>query len=327
MSGGDDEVHEEHEEHVNHEAWVIPYADLLTLLMAMFIALFAMSTVDQTKFKAFAIGFNEALGGGKLDSGIGGTANATSTNIGQGSGDGALSGGTLIPQNVVSNGSKLQSLLDALASNNAKTATQRQTLEDVQKQINAAADKLGFGGDVETKLRNNGLQVTLLTDKVLFQSGEANLQPGGLQLLQVIGAVLGSIDNPIEINGYTDNVPIGPGGQFPSNLYLSSFRADAVADYFASLGLSRSRLFPAGRGDQDFVASNATPEGRAANRRVEIIVQSNLVKQTLDKAGLDDNAATPTTLPIAPVNNATGGGPSGGASGATPNLSPNLGGN
>src|SRR2546423_15272837 len=70
--GGDDEVHEEHEEHVNHEAWVIPYADLLTLLMAMFIALFAMSTVDVTKFKAFALGFHEALGGGKLDAGIGG---------------------------------------------------------------------------------------------------------------------------------------------------------------------------------------------------------------------------------------------------------------
>jgi chemotaxis protein MotB len=80
MSGGGDdglpEEHEEHEEHVNHEAWVIPYADLLTLLMAMFIASFAMSTVDITKFKAFAIGFNEALGGGKLDAGIGGTGKA-----------------------------------------------------------------------------------------------------------------------------------------------------------------------------------------------------------------------------------------------------------
>ena len=68
--GGGDELQEEHEEHVNHEAWVIPYADLLTLLMAMFIALFAMSTVDVSKFKAFAIGFNEALGGGKLDASI-----------------------------------------------------------------------------------------------------------------------------------------------------------------------------------------------------------------------------------------------------------------
>src|SRR5438105_13271622 len=69
--GGDDgELHEEHEEHVNHEAWVIPYADLLTLLMAMFIALFAMSTVDTSKFKALAIGLNEALNGPSLDTGV-----------------------------------------------------------------------------------------------------------------------------------------------------------------------------------------------------------------------------------------------------------------
>ena len=90
-------------------------------------------------------------------------------------------------------------------------------------------------------------------------------------------------------------MPIGPGGQFPSNLYLSSFRADAVADYFASLGMSRSRLFPAGRGDQDFIASNDTAEGRAQNRRVEIVVQSNLVKKTLDQAGLNDSPVTPST--------------------------------
>ncbi len=95
--GGDDEVHEEHEEHVNHEAWVIPYADLLTLLMAMFIALFAMSTVDVAKFKAFAIGFNEALGGGKLDAGIGGDGKATDVGNGNGQGNGPFTGGTLTP--------------------------------------------------------------------------------------------------------------------------------------------------------------------------------------------------------------------------------------
>src|SRR4051812_16121473 len=72
MSSGHDDglLPEEHEEHANHEAWVIPYADLLTLLMAMFIALFAMSTVDMSKFKQLAIGFNEALGGGKLDTNV-----------------------------------------------------------------------------------------------------------------------------------------------------------------------------------------------------------------------------------------------------------------
>jgi chemotaxis protein MotB len=314
--GGDDEVHEEHEEHVNHEAWVIPYADLLTLLMAMFIALFAMSTVDVTKFKAFAIGFNEALGGGKLDAGVGGTANATSTQVGSGSGDGPLSGGSLIPQSNVTDGAQLQKLLDALASSKTQQSAQRQTLDDVQKKITDAAGKLGLGADVRTKQLNNGLQVTLLTDQVLFQSGQADLQPQGLQLLGVIGEVLKSIDNTIQINGFTDNVPIGPGGIFKSNLYLSSFRADAVADYFASIGLSRSRLFPAGRGDQDFIASNDTADGRAQNRRVEIVVQSNLVKKTLDQAGLDDKPVTPATTPI-----------SSGATGALPNLNPNLAGN
>jgi len=316
--GGDDEIHEEHEEHVNHEAWVIPYADLLTLLMAMFIALFAMSTVDVTKFKAFAIGFHEALGGGKLDAGVGGTANATSTQVGNGSGNGALSGESLMPNSPAANQTQLQQLLESAASNHAQAAAQRQTLEDVQKQIDDAANRLGLGGDVRTKQLNNGLQVTLLTDKVLFQSGHAELQQDGLHLLNVIGLVLKSIDNVIQINGFTDNVPIGPGGQFPSNLYLSSFRADAVADYFASIGLSRSRLFPAGRGDQDFIATNATAEGRAQNRRVEIIVESNLVKATLDQAGLDNKPATPTTLPISIDPSSQNG------SAATPNLKPDL---
>jgi chemotaxis protein MotB len=316
--GGDDELPEEHEEHVNHEAWVIPYADLLTLLMAMFIALFAMSTVDVSKFQALALGFNEALGGGKLDSGIGGTANATSTDIGTGSGNGPLSGGSLTPATNVTNGTQLQEILDALASNKAQASVQHQTLEDVQNEINSAAAKLGLAGDIRTRQLNNGLQVTLLTDKVLFNSGEAQLQPQGLALLNLIGQVLKSIDNTIDINGYTDNVPIGPGGQFPSNLYLSSFRADAVADYFASVGLARARLFPAGRGDQDFVASNATEAGRAQNRRVEIIVESKLVKQTLDQAGINDKPVTPSTLPINPIDS---------SSGAAPNLKPDLGGN
>jgi chemotaxis protein MotB len=319
--GGDDEIHEEHEEHVNHEAWVIPYADLLTLLMAMFIALFAMSTVDVTKFKAFAIGFNEALDGGKLDAGIGGSGKATSPVVGQGNGDGPFTGGQLAPKNGAVNGDQIQQILTAMASNQAQAATQRQTLADVDKRITDAAKHLGFGGKVQTKELNNGLQVTLLTDRVLFRSGRADLQPQGLELLNVIGQVLKSVDNTIDINGYTDDVPIGPGGPFPSNLYLSSFRADAVADYFASIGLGRSRLFPAGRGDQDFVASNATPEGRAQNRRVEIIVQSKLVQQALDQAGLNDEPVTPSTKPIAPIT------PIDSSSGAKPNLKPVLGGN
>src|SRR4051794_41907973 len=93
----DDGLPDESDEPVRHDAWVIPYADLLTLLMAMFIALFAMSTVDVTKFKAFAIGFNEALGGGRIDAGIGGAGEGAAPVGRQGHGGGPVSGGPLPP--------------------------------------------------------------------------------------------------------------------------------------------------------------------------------------------------------------------------------------
>lgn len=300
----DDPLAEEHEEPAKHDAWVIPYADLITLLMAMFIALFASSTVDLSKFKEFAIGFNQAIGG-KVDSSH--TTNAASTT----GGTGALTGGDALHQSPFAGTSnELKNMLDQNASTHAQRAAQRRTLDTLQHRINQAAARLGFTGKVRTRELNNGLQVTL-TDQVLFDSGKAELQAPGLHLLSVIGGVLKSVDNPVEINGYTDNVPIAPGGAFPSNLYLSSYRADAVADYFATLGVNRSRLFPAGRGDQDFVASNATPAGRALNRRVEIIVESKVVQSTLAGAGLDNQPATPTTLPI-------------GSSGAKPDLGPHL---
>src|SRR6516162_9730530 len=116
IEGSDDPLDEEHDEPVRHDAWVIPYADLLTLLIAMFIALFAMSTVDVTKFKAFAVGFNEALGGGKLDAGIGGTGKATSPVVGDGNGTGPFNGGTINPSDSNVSGNDLQKILQALSS-------------------------------------------------------------------------------------------------------------------------------------------------------------------------------------------------------------------
>jgi chemotaxis protein MotB len=302
----DDPLDEEHDEPTKHDAWVIPYADLITLLMAMFIALFASSTVDLSKFKEFAIGFNQAIGG-KVDS-------SQTTNAGSAGGSGPLTGGDALRQSSIARtSSELKGLLEQTASSRAQRATQRRTLDTLQQRINEAAAGLGFTGKVRTRELNNGLQVTL-TDQVLFDSGKAELQPRGMRLLSVIAGVLRSVDNPIEINGYTDNVPIAPGGEFPSNLYLSSYRADAVDDYFAALGVNRSRMIPAGHADQDPAASNDTAAGRALNRRVEILVQSDVVQSTLAGAGLDNRPTTPTTLPI-------------GSSGARPDLKPNLAGN
>ena len=132
-----------------------------------------------------------------------------------------------------------------------------------------------------------------MTDKVLFDSGSAAFLPGGQPLLGLVGDALKAVPNPVLIDGYTDPVPIAT-AQYPSNLELSSARADRVAEYFMSIGLAEARLFPEGLGARDPIASNATAAGRARNRRVEIIVQSTVVNQTLANAGLDK---TPTTTP------------------------------
>jgi chemotaxis protein MotB len=300
--GGDDGLHEEHEEHVNHEAWVIPYADLLTLLMAMFIALFAMSTVDIDKFKELAIGFNEALGGGKLDSGIGGSVKDSSPAFGNGAGTGPFQGGELTPGDNPASSAEIAQVLAGLAQQSARKGEQARetaTLKDVEEAIKSAAKSLGFGNRVRTAVQNDGLRVTLLTDQVLFDSGQAVIKAEGLALLAQIGPLLIDLPNAIEIRGHTDSVPYN--GQFIDNRGLSQARAAAVVRLFERLGLASKRLEPVGMADNYPIGDNRTAAGRAENRRVEIIVQSNLVEQTLKEFGLDGKLATttPTTKPIA----------------------------
>jgi chemotaxis protein MotB len=317
--GGDDDFPEEHEEHVNHEAWVIPYADLLTLLMAMFIALFAISTVDTGKFQALARGFSNALGGGDLSSGIGGSGKATSPVVGAGNGNGPFGGGTILTtsSNAQISSQTLQHILSELAAGNTMKARDHQTLQDLQNEINNAAQTAGVANKIKTKVLNNGLEVTVLTDHVLFDPGQDTLQPSGDSLLAVIAKVLKTVPNSIDVTGYTDSVPINT-VEFPDNYRLSSARAITVVEYFMSNGINAEQLTASGKGAQDPVASNGTPQGRALNRRVVIVVESKLVKQTLDSAGLDNKSAPPTTVPVS--------NPAGAMKGTVkPNISPGLG--
>jgi chemotaxis protein MotB len=303
--GSDDELEEEHEEHVNHEAWVIPYADLLTLLMAMFIALFAMSTVDISKFKSLAIGFNEALGGGKLDAGVGGATNKSPV-FGKGTSNGALTGQpSLSPQAGLPKGTTLAQVLEALASkngNNTAATQEKASLEDVKNAIENAAKARGFANKLRISERNNGLLVTLVTDKLLFDSAQFALRPQSFELLNIVAEAVQAVDNPIQITGYTDSQPFnGPHG----NDILSFERALAVKDYLVGAGIPDSRMkFPVGAGPRDPIDTNSTAAGRSHNRRVEILVQSKRVDQILKDNALDNSAATPTT---APISNPTGG--------------------
>jgi chemotaxis protein MotB len=285
---------EEHEEHVNHEAWVIPYADLLTLLMAMFIALFAISTVNTSKFKDLALGFNQALGGGKLDDTVfaGSDPKDNSPIPGNGYGTGPGSGGSLVASNNIVTASQLQQLFNENQQLSTAKAKEADTLKGVQQKIEARALARGYARDIRTELQSRGLVVTVVTDKVLFDSGSAALRANGQPLLALVADAVQAVPNPVLIDGYTDDVPIAT-AQYPSNLFLSGARAAQVAQYFMSIGVDPERLFPEGLGARDPVASNATAAGRALNRRVEIIVQSAVVQQTLDNAGLNKTPPTP----------------------------------
>lgn len=290
--GGDDGLPEEHEEHVNHEAWVIPYADLLTLLMAMFIALFAMSTVDMEKFKALSIGFNEALGGGELSTGVFKENGGEGPLEGDGTGISPRPGGAVGPDRQPESNSMLESLLTQQEARTVAQAAEQESLRGVQEAIEQRVAGTGFVGNLQLRLTERGLVVTVITDQVLFDRGEAQLRDDALPILAIVGDALKSVDNLVVIEGHTDSDPIAT-SQFPSNWELASFRSSAVLRYLESIGIPASRMVAESYADTEPVAPNDTEEGKARNRRVEIVVQSKLVEQALNDANLSEDPVAP----------------------------------
>ena len=200
-------------------------------------------------------------------------ATRRSTGIGNGNG---TPKGAIVPDGETPNSDVLQKALTEREAIQTAKAVEAQNLGEVEKKIADAAALAGLSGSLELRLQDDGLVVTLLTDKVLFESSSAELAPDPNQLLSVVGTVLKTVDNATIINGYTDSRPIAT-TQFPSNWELSGARATSVARYFETLGIDRARLSPTGRADMDPVGDNATEAGRARNRRVEIIVKSKVV--------------------------------------------------
>ncbi|GIU87618.1 MAG: flagellar motor protein MotD [Acidimicrobiia bacterium] len=290
--GGDDGIPEEHEEHVNHEAWVIPYADLLTLLMAMFIALFAMSTVDLDKFKELSIGFAEALGGGELSTGVfDPTDGGAGPFDGTGSGLTERVGGEVGPDRQPESNSVLSRLLEQYQTDQVRQS-ERESFTEVAQRIEEAAAQGGFVGDLDVRIEERGLVVTVVTDQVLFDSGSADLRPEADGLLVAIAEALAPLSNPVIVEGHTDPDPISLAtSRFRSNRELSGARAAAVTDFFERHGVAPARLRAEGYADTQPIADNSTAQGKARNRRVEIVVQSNLVERTLDEAGLGSRPA------------------------------------
>lgn len=283
------------EEHVNHEAWVIPYADLLTLLLAMFLALWATGRADAEKLRALASAFREvgAPVGRVVDPEINsGTPDQDILTIG---GLGVLEGGwTSSVTEMVSRAQyeKGQEALEQLAASEAAQVAEAEGLAAAADDLKAQVAQIGLGDKVEFSLTDRGLQVVLPIDQVLFATGSADLTPDGTALLATFAPVLADLGNPIEVVGHTDSQPIAAGGRYESNLELSAARASRVGDYLIQqLGFPADEVRASGVGDTRPIASNATEEGRAANRRVELTV----LFTTSTGSGPTTTGTSPTT--------------------------------
>lgn len=275
--GGGRRRAEDHEEaeHENAERWLLSYADMITLLMALFIVLFAISQVDQAKLIALSNGLEQYFGEP--------TAVSSSTGILNGGVQGQPDSkaiGPVPPQNIVpvlvpktSPSAGTDAGLGAGKGAGAGTGkSQKDDLTAIRDKIAKSLAAKGLSGSVQFQVRDHGLVVNVVTDRVLFDAGEATLRPEGRKVLDAVAPILKTLPNELTVEGHTDNVPIS--GHFPSNWELSTERATTVLRYVLSRGVAGARVSAAGYADQRPLSSNATTEGRARNRRVAIVVHA-----------------------------------------------------
>jgi chemotaxis protein MotB len=277
-----------HGEKENEERWLLTYADMITLLMALFMVLFSISSVNVSKYKSLQESLKAAFSGSILPGGKALTQSGAQAEQAKAAQDTAIPSivainPTATNQNSSSSSagtSSSQSMSAASASEQAKTLIaaakiEQQQLQQLKAQLDQYLKAHGLQNQVQTTISRRGLVVRVLTDKVLFDSGQATLKPEGLPLLGEVANLLNvATDHQIAVEGHTDSVPISS-AQYPSNWELSTARATTVVRYFISRSVDASRMTASGYADLHPIASNATDRGRQLNRRVEIVLLRN----------------------------------------------------
>ena len=274
-----------HEEHENHERWLVSYADFITLLFAFFVVMYSISSINEGKYKVLS----ESLVGvfSEPERAI------KPIPIGE------QKPRTTEPE---------RSLIED--NPNSRTASDDPDNDPLQ-QIAASLTE-AFGDLIESDqltVRGNELWVELeLNSSLLFPSGDAVPNDMAFTLIEKVAKILAPYENPVHVEGFTDNLPIST-AQYPSNWELSAARAASIVRMLAMDGVSSGRLAAVGYGEFQPVADNATPEGRARNRRVVLVVSRNLdVRRSV--SGVGSSNANPEaalqrsgtqTAPVPPV--------------------------
>lgn len=235
------ELLEETEGGEDEERWLITYADMITLLMAFFIMMYAMSRVDQGKFAALATSVRTEFAGSGLPAGE----------------DMALVNRGLATSLGIVNG------------------TRYGLRENIRKGLDKAVGDKNLRDHIEVLELDGNLVIRVISDDVLFPSGSAQLTEAHREILTHIAQILRLLPFDIRVEGHTDNVPIHT-AKFPSNWELSTRRATNVVLHLVRVqGINPDRISAAGYADTRPVASNDTHAGRQENRRIDIVVFTN----------------------------------------------------
>lgn len=228
-----------HEEHENHERWLVSYADFITLLFAFFVVMYSISSVNEGKFRTVSDSIKAAL-----NPIVSPSSTLTPFTIGQ---------------------NKALSLKPTIED--AKEPAMRRLRQIMRSLKNETHLEI-----IQLKELANGDIILTLPDTVLFRAGESVLRPEARPFVQALSEVLIELDRHVRVEGHTDNVPIST-AQFPSNWELSAGRAVTVVRSLSELyGVTSHNLAAVGYADSRPQTDNLTPENRAKNRRVEIVV-------------------------------------------------------
>lgn len=249
----------------NHERWLVSYADFITLLFAFFVVMYALSSVNESKYRALKGSLVDAFGT-------------------QGGGASELSGVAPGPAEVVLRP-------QPRAPESGSSRQQREQMRGMALDIMKALEPLVSDGQVKVTQSNRGVSVEI-SASLLFAPGQAVLRPESMRALQPLAQILAPVEAAIQVEGYTDDQPIST-PQFPSNWELSAARAASVVRQIAGAGVAETRLMVVGYGSNRAVTLNDSPQGRARNRRVTLMILAEAAGKVTEIALSPGAAAAP----------------------------------
>jgi chemotaxis protein MotB len=233
-------------EHDARERWVVSYADFITLLFAFFVVMYAISSLNEGQYRVLSDALLHAFRHERV---------VTAQTAG------------IAPLNTTRPAPPLRPVVRSI---DTVRKAQEQKLLAVASRLQDALKPLVQTGAVRLTRLPHGIAVEI-NASVLFAPAQAALQDDSIAALVAVARVLNETDNVVKVEGHTDNLPIAS-AQYPSNWELSSARASSVARLFVANGVVATRLTATGYAENRPVESNDTPEGRARNRRVTLLI-------------------------------------------------------